>query len=152
MTDDARTAISELLDLRGQPITLIPGKGVVTEKPSGGRDYGPAAPRDPQIFAMFQVSSAKTGRYGKGFDAAEAGSDGGTVRKFVFNMIGGFDAVVAIGDTWEDDLAKYQVESVDYAVPYQVGAVVSAFLKVPGQPGHGNALPFGLPVTWSADG
>lgn len=132
MTDDARAAVSELLELRGQPIALIPALGVVTEKPGGGKDYAPSTPRDPQIFALFQVSSAKTGRYGRGFDSTEAGSDGGTVRKFAFNMIGGFDAVVQIGDAWEDGRAKYQVESVDYAAPYQVGAVVTAFLKVPG--------------------
>lgn len=133
MTDDARAAVSELLELRGQPITLIPGTGTVTEKPGGGKDYGPGAPRTPQIFALFQVSSAKTGRYGRGFDATTtANADSGTVRKFQYSLIGAHDAVVQIGDSWEDGLAKYQVESVDKSAPYQIGALVTAFLKVTG--------------------
>jgi hypothetical protein len=133
MTDDARAAVSELLELRGQPITLIPGTGTVTEKPSGGKDYGPGAPRDPQIFALFQVSSAATGRYGRGFDATtSASADSGTVRKFQYSLIGAHDAVVQIGDSWEDGIAKYTVESVDYSAAYQVGALVVGFLKVTG--------------------
>lgn len=130
MTDDARAAVSELLELRGRPIALIPALGAVTDKPGGGKDYAPSAPRAPQIFALIQISNPKTGRVGKGFDAASAGTDGGTVRKFLYDMVGAFDAVVEIGDTWEDDMAKYQVESVDYSAAYQVGALVTGFLKV----------------------
>lgn len=133
MTADARAAVSELLDLRGRLITLVPAVGTVTEKPGGGKDYARSSPREPQVFALFQISSAKTGRVGKGFDAtANSASDKGTVRKFSYDMVGAYNAVVQIGDAWEDDLAKYQVESVDYSAAYQVGAVVTGFLKVTG--------------------
>jgi hypothetical protein len=150
MTDEARAAVSELLELRGRSITLIPGRGTVVEKPGGGKDYTPSAPRSPQIFALFQVSSTKTGRVGKGFDATtSAASDNGIVRVFEYSMVGAYDAVVQVGDGWEDGLAKYQVESVDYSAAYQVGAVVTGFLK---QPSHGNTLPFAFPVTWEPVG
>lgn len=134
MTADAREAVSELLQLRGRSITLIPALGTVTEKPGGGKDYAPSTPRAPQIFALFQIISAKSSRAGAKALVFEgtvgASSDGGVARKFVFDMVGAFDAVVEIGDKWEDDLAKYQVESVDYASAYQVGALVTGFLKV----------------------
>jgi len=65
-------------------------------------------------------------------------------------MVGAHDAVVEIGDTWEDGLAKYQVESVDYASAYQVGALVTGFLKLTpdGMRIPSNRFPFTLPVTW----
>lgn len=130
---DPAQLIADLLALRGKQITLIPAVGVVTAKPGGGNDYGPDAARAPQTFVLFQVSSAETGRLAKGFAAAHASSsDGGTVRTFQYNLIGAADAVVHIGDAWEDDLASYIVESVDNTVPYMVGAVVTAFLKVQG--------------------
>jgi hypothetical protein len=130
---DPAQLIADLLQLRGQEIALIPAVGAVTDKPGGGKDYGPTAARDPQTFVLFQVSSAETGRLGKGFDAAsQSSSDKGTVRRFHYNMIGASDAVVELGDAWEDDLATYTVESVDTTLPFRVGAVATAYLKVQG--------------------
>lgn len=132
MTAEARAAVTELLTARGRTITLTPAVGVVTDKPGGGKDYAPAAPRPPQTFALFQVSSAHTGRVGKGFAAESRTAEGGTVRTFGYDMVGAYDAVVGIGDTWEDDVAKYTVESVDHSAAYQTGAYVVGFLKVTG--------------------
>lgn len=128
---DPAQLVADLLALRGQVITLIPAVGVVIDKPGGGKDYAPAAPRDPQTFVLFQVSSAHTGRLGKGFDAAHT-ADGGAVRTFQYNMIAAAGTEILIGDTWEDDIATYTVDSVDRTVPYAVGAVAIAFLKVQG--------------------
>jgi hypothetical protein len=127
MTDRARANVARLLELRGQPIALVPATGTVTPKPGGGADYGPAAPRDPQVFAKFNTNR---------LDGEEkAQTDQGTARKFQFEMIGAADAVVELGDSWEDDAAKYQVDSVDRTQPYQVKAVVTAFLKTTGHGG-----------------
>jgi hypothetical protein len=127
MTADAVAAVSELLELRGQPIALVPATGTVTQKPGGGADYAAAAPRDPQVFAKFNKNA---------LDGEEkAQTDQGTARKFQFEMIGAYDAVVELGDSWEDDAAKYQVDSVDRTQPYQVKAVVTAFLKTTGHGG-----------------
>jgi hypothetical protein len=120
MTDDARANVNELLALRGQPIVLVPETGTVTEKPGGGKDYTAGVPRAPQVFAKFNKHV---------LDGVEnAQSDKGTTRKYQWEMIGAYDAVIAVGDTWEDYAAKYTVESVDNTQPYQV----TAFLKVTG--------------------
>lgn len=133
---DPAQLIADLLALRGKPITLVPASGVATEAAGGGFDYAPAAPRASQIFVLFQVSSPETGRLGKGFDSTSTSStDKGTVRRFAYNMIGAAGSVVELGDSWEDDVATYTVDSVDYTVPYVVGATVTAFLKVTGHSG-----------------
>ena len=127
MTADARAAIDELLTLRGQPIVLIPATGTVTEKPGGGKDYTPGVPRGPQVFAKFNKQA---------LDGVEhSPTDQGTTRKFRFEMIGAYDAVVEVGDSWEDYAAKYLVQTVDNTQPYQIKAIVIAFLKVAG---HGS--------------
>lgn len=124
MTADARAAIDELLTLRGQPIALIPGTGTVIEKPGGGRDYGPGTPRAPQVFAKFDKHPLD------GVDKAQG--DRGTTRKLEFEMIGAHDAVVQVGDHWEDYAASYTVDTVDNTRPYQIKAIVTAFLKTTG--------------------
>lgn len=124
MTADADAAVAELLALRGQPITLTPVAAPI-QKAGGGRDFTGAAPgpRDPQIFALFNDDK---------LDGAElAQTDRGTNRKFGFRLIGAADAVVALGDSWEDDVAKYTVEAVDFRA-YQVTATVTGYLKVQG--------------------
>lgn len=123
MTADASTAVAELLALRGQPITLRPVGAPVT-KPGGGRDFtAPVAPRDPQVFALFN-----TGK----LDGAEAAqTDRSTNRKYQFRMVGAADAVVELGDSWEDDVATYTVEAVEFRA-YQVTATVTGYLKAAG--------------------
>ncbi len=121
MTGDARAVIAELLEQRGQQITLIPAVGQVTDKPGGGKDYAAAAPRPAQTLALFNTT---------GTDARQdSTTDQGTTRQLRYHMIGAHDAVVEVGDAWEDAAAKYTVDSVDNAQPYQVRAVVTAFLK-----------------------
>lgn len=127
MTEEARANVSELLSLRGQPIALIPATGTVVEKPGGGKDYGPATPREPQIFAKFNKQA---------LDGVEhSPTDQGIARKFQWEMIGAHDAVIEVGDSWEDFGATYTVQTVDNTQPYQVMAVAIAFLKVAGHSG-----------------
>lgn len=124
MTADARAAVAELLTLRGQPIVLIPAAGAVTQKAGGGRDFAPGVARPAQVFAKFNT---------KALDGDERSqTDRGENRKFQFRMIGAYDATVELGDSWEDDVATYTVETVDITQPYQVTAIVTAYLKVQG--------------------
>lgn len=124
MTGDARAAVDELLALRGQSIVLIPATGTVVEKPGGGKDYAPGVPRDPQVFAKFNKEA---------LDGVEQSStDLGTIRRFREEMVGAYDAVVEVGDTWEDYSATYTVQSVDNTRPYQIKAIVISVLKVTG--------------------
>lgn len=114
--------IADLLALRGQQITLTPIVGAAG--PGGGSDYGPGSARAPQLFVLFNT---------KGFDGREDSStDRGLSRKFQFQLLGASTAAVAIGDHWEDDVAKYTVQSVDRTKPYNVEALVVGFLKVVG--------------------
>lgn len=124
MTDRARENVDRLLELRGQPIALIPATGQVTVKPGGYKDYAPAAPRPPQVFAKFNKNALDGQEHGQ--------TDRGSVRQFIFEMIGAYDATVQLGDSWQDDAATYQVEMVDNTQPYQVKATVRATLKVQG--------------------
>ena len=101
-----------------------PGTGVVTEKPGGGKDYAPAASRDPQTFALFNTTKLD-GR-------EDAQTDRGLSRKFEFKLVGYWDAVIAVGDTWEDDIGTYTVDSIDRTKPYQIKAMVTGFLKETG--------------------
>lgn len=120
LTADGRALTTELLELRGQPIILTPVSAPV-ETPGGGHDYTSAAPRSPQMFAMFNT---------KGFDGREdSTTDRGLSRKFQFEMVGAHDAKIAIGDIWEDDVAKYTVETVDRTKSYLVQAIVVGYLK-----------------------
>jgi hypothetical protein len=121
MTADARELVAELLELRGQQIVIKPT--VATGGQAGrGRDYDDATPLAAQTFALFNKGKLD------GDDQGQA--DRGMVRRFQFEMIGAYDANVPLGGSWEDDTAAYEIESVDTTQPYQVKAIVVAFLKV----------------------
>lgn len=125
LTAEFRVHTAELLDLRGQPITLTT-VGTPVSKPGGGKDYSGSVQRPPQVFALFNT---------KGFDGREnSQTDQGMSRKFAYNLVGAWDAQIAVGDTWEDDAAKYTVETVDRGKPYLIQATVVGYLK---EPGHG---------------
>lgn len=119
---DPAQLIADLLALRGQEITLVPI--VPTAKPGGGNDYGDGTPRSAQTFVLFNT---------KGLDGREdSQTDRGVSRKFQFQLVGAATATIALGDHWEDSVAKYTVESVDRTKPYNVEALVTGFLKVTG--------------------
>lgn len=125
LTADGRALTAELLQLRGQPITLTT-VGTPTVKPGGGKDYTGGVQRQPQTFSLFNS---------KGFDGREnSQTDQGMSRKFAYNLVGAWNAQIAVGDTWEDDAAKYVVETVDRGKPYLIQATVTGYLK---EPGHG---------------
>lgn len=115
-------SIRALLAMRGQLIVLTPATGMATEKPGGGFDYAPAAPRAAQVFATFNTG---------GFDGREhSQNDQGVVRKLTIRLVGAADAQIDIGDTFTNDIATYEVASVDRSTPYKVDALAVAFLKV----------------------
>lgn len=122
MTEDAQALVAEVLELRGQQIVLVPN---TTSGVAGrGKDYDDAPPRPAQTFALFNKGQLDGREHSQ--------TDRSTVRKFQFEMIGAADAVVQLGDSWEDTTATYEVESVDTTQPYQVRAIVIAFLKPQG--------------------
>lgn len=125
---DPAQLIADVLAIRGQQITLIPATAVATPKPGGGFDYSGASPRAPQMFALYNT---------KDFDGREdSQTDRGLARKFKFQMVGAADAVIGLGDKWEDDVAAYEVQSIDRTKPYNVEALAVGFLKTTGH-GYG---------------
>lgn len=135
MTADARANVSELLELRGRPISLVPVSGTVVEKPGGGKDYLPAAPRGDQVFAVFNANQGSgRGRQSSPDSGQSSDGDGGRIRVFEFDLIGAYDAEVEVGDTWEDSAVSYEITSVDVTAAYQVRCSAVGFLK---DPGHG---------------
>lgn len=118
----ARDAIVVMLGFKGAPITLVPQKGDPVLKPGGGHDYGDPLPRVTQTFAVSKTAF---------FDGIEySPNDEGQNRKRAYVLTGAHDAEIAIGDTWSDDEADYQVDTVDQSSGYKTTAGVTGWLKV----------------------
>lgn len=115
-------SIDALLAVWGVPIVLTPATGVAVDVSGGGKRYAPAPARAEQLFATFNTG---------GFDGREhSPNDQGLARKLAIRLVGRFDAAIEIGDTFSDDIATYQVASVDRSTPYKVDALAIAFLNV----------------------
>lgn len=61
------------------------------------------------------------------------------VRRFGYQLVGAWDAIVAIGDSWDDTLDDntvnhYHVDSIEPSDGYEVRANVTAFAQ---EPKHG---------------
>jgi hypothetical protein len=119
--DAAKAAIEVLLTFKGTNIVLTPTKGTRVAKPGGGHDFVPPADRAPQIFALSKTSA---------FDGIEfSPNDDGKNQKRAYVLTGRFDAVIAKGDTWEDDEAEYQVDTLDQTSGFKTQATVTGWLK-----------------------
>lgn len=82
-------------------IVLIPSQGVKVEVPGGGYDYAPAAPRAAQRFKVINQTSD---------GSAKSESESGIVasnRDYV--LLGEYNAVAEVGDTWNDGNNRYRV-------------------------------------------
>lgn len=112
-------------------ITLLPSRGTATKTASGAHTYSNATPRAPQTFRLAA----------RGIDSARAGieqssTDRGKTVQFTYDLIGLYDAVVEIGDTWEGTALDgtplhYHVDSVAPYNGYEVISVVTAFATEP---------------------
>lgn len=103
-------------------IALIPAKGTSTLKPGGGYDFTPASPRNAQNFRL--IPQADT----EGIQEVE---DSGVVRTFDYVLVGSHDAVVAIGDEWNDGSSRYRVTGIRPSNGYEVKATVVGMGKDP---------------------
>jgi hypothetical protein len=117
----AQAAIEILLKFKGTDIVLTPNKGERVSKPGGGHDYVPPVDRDPQTFALSKTNA---------FDGIEfSPNDDGKNQKRAYVLTGRFDAVIAKGDTWSDDEADYQVDTLDQTSGFKTQATVTGWLK-----------------------
>ena len=117
-----RRAIVRLLEIDSRTISLIPqGK---TEIANGGiYDTVAQTSRAPQKFLLeaYNIYGYNT--------IADIGADGDFKR--YYQMTGAWDAVVAIGDHWEDGDTKYRVISILPKNDYETRCLVIGFGKDP---------------------
>lgn len=119
----ARDAIDILLQFKGTTITLIPSEGTKIPKPGGGHDFADPVPREPQLFALSQTGV---------FDGIEfSPNDDGKNQKRAYVLTGRYDADIQRGDTWEDDEATYEVDTLNNTNGFKSQATVTGWLKVP---------------------
>lgn len=117
-------------------IELLPSRGESVETSTGGHKYAPPVARAPQVFRL----SAR------GIDSASGGAtyssnDQGKVFKYMYDLIGLFNAQIEEGDNW-DEVAPdgsnmhYHVDALEPSNGYEVCAVVTGYAT---EPQHGDA-------------
>lgn len=124
---DVETATPQQMELHAQrlqthafigskpaTITLTPRTRTVTA--TGGFTYVATADRDPQDFTLIENTSY-------GLPNPTASLDG-VERKYDFMLLGDYDAIVAVGDTFSHDGATHEVIETMYDLQYEVRAKV----------------------------
>jgi hypothetical protein len=101
-------------------IRLIPSSG--TEDDDGGIDYEDSTERDLQWFKLINSLGD--------FDGIVRTSDG-QVRRYNYVLLGEHNAVVNIGDHWQDGDTYYEVISMLVKNDYEVKAAVQGYGKDP---------------------
>ncbi len=105
------------------PILVVLRTRVVTRTPSGGTTLAEGVPRNPQWFKLVMQSPAG--------GSIEQRTEDGTERQVDYQLIGEWDAQVAIGDWWDDPRdQRWEVKAIIPANHYEVRAVVEAHGKV----------------------
>lgn len=117
----AKRAIEVLLQFKGSQVILVPKNGTVVAKPSGGRDFVPAAPRAAQTVVISRIGSENIG---------QANTDDGQYVTRAYTLTGRWNMAIAIGDTWSDGEADYTVDSVDQTSGFKTSADVLGFVKI----------------------
>jgi hypothetical protein len=100
-------------------ISLVPA--VEVETPSGGRLKTAGTPRSAQTFKLIQMSHTER-------PTTSATEDEGVQREHDFTLLGEYNAIVEVGDSWEDPAG--QVWVVDSIVPYngyEVKALITSY-------------------------
>lgn len=118
--DVLRRGTQAFIDDDPTTIVLIANAGKV-KMPGGGYDRGTGVPRAAQKFKL--VAS-----YG---NDGVTDSDGAQTHRWTYTLIGLWDAVIEIGDTWTDGNTTYQVVSLLQNNGYETRAAVVALGKDP---------------------
>lgn len=115
------------------PTTIILIPRVETVGVGGGVQTADGTPRDPQTFKVIPMNHTER-PVASGFGGGEANS-GGVQRKFDYTIVGKYDAIVGIGDYWEDPSGqKYIVDAINPYNNYEVKAMVTTYGR---KPDHG---------------
>ena len=130
---ELRFNTAALISDKPTTIALIPTRSTPTAKPGGGHDYFNTTPPETRGSQTFRVDLP--GRGGP----RRSPNDAGKVVDYDFSVIGLYDAVIEIGDTWDETATDgstihYHVDSVDPNNGYETvarGTVVAT------EPQHG---------------
>lgn len=123
------TAVSIKID--SHPIVLVPHQR--TSGPGGVYDNVPQPPRQVQQLSVEPVGAAISGIAGTGGGISH--SEGASLHKWDYELVGPHDAEMEIGDTWEYDGTTYRIIAIKPENGYERRAVVSA---IGGAPKYGS--------------
>lgn len=118
--DALRRVTKAFIDDDPSTIVLIPNS-TRTQVPGGGYDVTPGTPRAAQRFKLV----ADFG--GDGITA----SDGAQIHQWSYTLIGMWDSVIEIGDSWVDGDTTYTVVSLLQNNGYEKRATVTASGREP---------------------
>lgn len=119
------TAVSIRID--SHPIALVPHTRV--KKPGGVWDLEPQPARPVQNFSIEANSSTLSGIAGSG--GGITATEGATTHQWAYELVGTWDSVMEIGDTWTFGDTIYRVTAIQPFNGYERRGVVSAIGKDP---------------------
>lgn len=116
------------IKIDSHPIVLTPHQR--TRKQGGAYDWEPQPPRPVQQLAVEPVGATLSGITGTG--GGVQATDGATMHKWDYELVGPYDAQMEIGDTWTDDTGTiYRIVAIKPTNSYERRGVVSAIGKAP---------------------
>lgn len=112
-------------------VVLVPRVDVIGL--GGGVQSTDGVPRAAQVFKLIPMNHTER-PVRSGFGSGETAA-GGEQRRFDYTLVGTYDAVVEIGDHWEDlSGQKYIVDAINPYNNYEVKALITTYGK---KPDHG---------------
>jgi hypothetical protein len=122
-----RKATDVSLSIDSYEISLIPHARV--KKPGGAYALEAQPPRPPQLFAVEPVTAALSGITGT--SGGVVGSEGAQAHSWSYELVGKYNAVMEIGDTWDNGGTTYRVIAIQPFNNYEKRGVVEAIGKDP---------------------
>lgn len=119
-----RKATDLIIKIDPRTIVLVPHKKV--KKPGGLYDYRRQTPRAAQTFSVEPVGSTLTGitSIAGGVIPTESGAE---IHQWAYYLVGRHDAIMEVGDTWQEGETTYRIVAIQPKNDYEKRAVVTAF-------------------------
>lgn len=115
------------INIDSHEIVLTPHLRV--KKDGGVSELVPQTPRPPQKFTIQAVEATLSGISGAGGGVTK--SEGAELHTWAYELVGAYNAEIAIGDTWKEGETTYRVVGLQPFNNYERRAVVSAIGKDP---------------------
>ena len=109
-----RKATDRIIKLDYRTIVLVPHAD--TKTPSGAVKKTAGIPRDAQTFSITPMD-----------DQIVSTESGAKAQQWKYILVGRYNAIIEIGDSWEDGNMTYEVVSIFPSNDYEKRCVVRAF-------------------------